>query len=147
MVAKRLLMHCPACGYKGTLDYRLTACPACNGDWLDAAYEGEAQDGSWPGLIAWRPFGMWRYWELLPLQDPANILTMGEGGTPLLQAVNLGMMLGRPYIFCKDERHGPTGSFKDRQASLAIRPDARNFAGGQSKSWHVGTITSDADLA
>ncbi|MEJ2209048.1 MAG: pyridoxal-phosphate dependent enzyme [Anaerolineae bacterium] len=63
---------------------------------------------------------MWRYWELLPLQDPANILTMGEGGTPLMRAGNLAMMLGRPNIFVKDERQGPTGSFKDRQASLAI---------------------------
>jgi len=63
---------------------------------------------------------MWRYWELLPLQDPGSILSMGEGGTPLLPATNLGMMLGRPNIFVKDERQGPTGSFKDRQASLAI---------------------------
>jgi threonine synthase len=63
---------------------------------------------------------MWRYWDLLPLRDPENILTMGEGGTPLLPAHNLGMMLGRPNIYVKDERQGPTGSFKDRQASLAI---------------------------
>lgn len=63
---------------------------------------------------------MWRYWELLPLREAANIVTMGEGGTPLLPAVNLSMMLGRPNIFVKDERQGPTGSFKDRQASLAI---------------------------
>jgi threonine synthase len=63
---------------------------------------------------------MWRYWDLLPLYDRASILTMGEGGTPLLRAANLGMMLGRPQIYVKDERQGPTGSFKDRQASLAI---------------------------
>jgi threonine synthase len=63
---------------------------------------------------------MWRYWELLPLHDSANVLTMCEGGTPLVRAGNLSMMLGRPYIFVKDERQGPTGSFKDRQASLAI---------------------------
>jgi threonine synthase len=63
---------------------------------------------------------MWRYWDLLPLQDPANILSMGEGGTALMHAVNLGMMLGRRHIYVKDERQGPTGSFKDRQASLAV---------------------------
>ena len=44
---------------------------------------------------------------------------MGEGGTPLLRATNLGLMLGCPHIYVKDERQGPTGSFKDRQASLA----------------------------
>jgi threonine synthase len=45
---------------------------------------------------------------------------MGEGGTPLIKAVNLGMMLGCPNIYIKDERQGPTTSFKDRQASLSI---------------------------
>jgi len=63
---------------------------------------------------------MWRYWDLLPLQDPANVLSMGEGGTALIHAANLGMMLGRRHIYVKDERQGPTGSFKDRQASLAV---------------------------
>jgi len=63
---------------------------------------------------------MWRYRELLPLQDDIHKVTMGEGGTPLLHATNLGLMLGCPHIYVKDERQGPTGSFKDRQASLAI---------------------------
>ncbi|HPH97614.1 MAG TPA: pyridoxal-phosphate dependent enzyme [Anaerolineaceae bacterium] len=45
---------------------------------------------------------------------------MGEGGTPLIQAVNLGIMLGCPNIFIKDERQGPTTSFKDRQAAVTI---------------------------
>jgi threonine synthase len=45
---------------------------------------------------------------------------MGEGGTPLIHAANLGMMLGCPHIYIKDERHGPTASFKDRQAALTI---------------------------
>jgi threonine synthase len=63
---------------------------------------------------------MWRYQELLPLRDDANRVTMGEGGTPLLRALNLGLMLGCPHIYVKDERQGPTGSFKDRQASLSI---------------------------
>jgi threonine synthase len=45
---------------------------------------------------------------------------MGEGGTPLIRAANLGMMLGCPNIFIKDERQGPTSSFKDRQAAVSI---------------------------
>jgi threonine synthase len=45
---------------------------------------------------------------------------MGEGGTPLIRAVNLGMMLGCPHIYIKDERQGPTASFKDRQAAVTI---------------------------
>jgi threonine synthase len=45
---------------------------------------------------------------------------MGEGGTPLIRAANLGMMLGCPNIYIKDERQGPTHSFKDRQAAVSI---------------------------
>jgi threonine synthase len=63
---------------------------------------------------------LWRYRELLPVRNPNISLSLGEGGTPLIRAVNLGMMLGCPNIFIKDERQGPTSSFKDRQAAVTI---------------------------
>lgn len=119
-MSKASWIHCPACQYREALNFRLLACPACGGPWLDVAYDYDSIRSRWPAALVQRPFNMWRYWELLPLQDPGNILTMGEGGTPLLHATNLGMMLGRPHIYIKDERQGPTGSFKDRQAALAI---------------------------
>ncbi|MCA9900819.1 MAG: pyridoxal-phosphate dependent enzyme, partial [Anaerolineales bacterium] len=67
-----------------------------------------------------RGASLWRYRELLPLHHDENIVTLGEGWTPLLKAHNLGLMLGHPNIYIKDERQGPTGSFKDRQAAIAI---------------------------
>ncbi len=45
---------------------------------------------------------------------------MGEGGTPLFPASNLGMMLGLNHLYIKDERQGPTASFKDRQAAVTM---------------------------
>jgi threonine synthase len=117
---REIWTECPACRYREPLDRPLVTCPSCGGEWLDVKYDYAGLKSPLPGLLARRPFTMWRYWDLLPLRDPGNILTMGEGGTPLLPATNLGMMLGRPHIFVKDERQGPTGSFKDRQASLAI---------------------------
>ena len=45
---------------------------------------------------------------------------MGEGGTPLIRVYNLGLMLGCPNLFIKDERQCPTASFKDRQAAVTI---------------------------
>jgi threonine synthase len=117
---KPIWIECPACGYRESLKRPLLNCPVCKGEWLDARYDYGSLRDRLPDLLAGRPFRMWRYWDLLPLRDPANILTLGEGGTPLLHATNLGMMLGRPNIYIKDERQGPTGSFKDRQASLAI---------------------------
>jgi threonine synthase len=119
-MGKRVWAECPACLHREPLERTPLACRACGGEWLDARYEYRSLAQVWPERIAARPFSLWRYWDLLPLHNEENILTMGEGGTPLLHATNLGMMLGRPYIYIKDERQGPTGSFKDRQAALAI---------------------------
>jgi len=117
---KHVWAECPNCLHREPLDRPWLSCPTCGGEWLDARYEYESLAAGWPERLATRPFSLWRYWELLPLRDEGNILTIGEGGTPLLHATNLGMMLGRPHIYVKDERQGPTGSFKDRQAALAI---------------------------
>jgi threonine synthase len=94
-------------------------CERCGSQWLEARYDYAAIGPRLPALAS-RTSDLWRYHELLPLADPANIVSMGEGGTPLLRAANLGMMLGRPNLYIKDERQGPTRSFKDRQAALAV---------------------------
>jgi threonine synthase len=49
-----------------------------------------------------------------------NVISLGEGWTPLLHTENLGSMLRHNNLYIKDERQGPTASFKDRQASLAV---------------------------
>jgi threonine synthase len=96
-------------------------CEVCGNDWLDARYDYQSLAPLWRHKLTQRPFNsFWRYRELLPLLNNDNIVSMGEGGTPLIHCKHLGMMLGRPHIYMKDERQGPTGSFKDRQASMAI---------------------------
>ncbi len=87
---------------------------------MEARYDYERVRRLWPDLLRQRPFTMWRYRELLPIQSDNFQITMGEGGTPLVRANNLGMMLGTPNLFIKDERQNPTNSFKDRQAALVI---------------------------
>jgi threonine synthase len=62
---------------------------------------------------------MWRYNEHLPV-DAANIVTLGEGMTPLLRAEELGRQLDVGSLFIKDESRNPTWSFKDRLASVAV---------------------------
>ena len=111
---------CLKCGESIALARMSSNCPACGFDLLDVRYDYESIARELPAQWAQRPFDMWRYRELLPLRNPANIVSMGEGGTPLVQSINVGTMLGHHHIFIKDERQGPTGSFKDRQASLAI---------------------------
>lgn len=95
-------------------------CPKCNSQWRDAIYDYENIAKTFEDGLSRRPFDLWRYWELLPIHKPNRDLRMGEGGTPLIRALNLGMMLGCPNIFIKDERQGPTSSFKDRQAAVTI---------------------------
>ena len=116
----RVWLECADCGHRTLFVRPLKACERCGGKWLDARYDYELVRERWPAVLRERPFDMWRYRELLPLLDDTHKVTMGEGGTPLLHATNLGLMLGCPHIYIKDERQGPTGSFKDRQASLAL---------------------------
>ena len=63
---------------------------------------------------------LWRYRELLPLQDRMNLVSLGEGFTPLLEARSLAEEFGLQRLWIKDEGRNPTGSFKDRGLSLAI---------------------------
>jgi len=65
-----------------------------------------------------RTWDMWRYRELLPVFDDANIVSLGEGMSPLLKAKNLDYGFSNLYI--KDEGQNPTGSFKARGLSMAI---------------------------
>jgi threonine synthase len=113
-------LECAACGNRIPFVKPPKACELCGGEWIDARYDYDKVAELWPAVLHERPFDMWRYQELLPVCDSTHRVTMGEGGTPLLHATNLGLMLGCPHIYIKDERQGPTGSFKDRQASLAI---------------------------
>lgn len=114
------ILECPRCGTQMPFVSAPGPCPQCKNDYLEVHFDLDAIKYEAVPVWAQRPFNMWRYRELLPLRNDANIVSLGEGGTPLLPSSNLGTMLGHDYIFVKDERQGPTGSFKDRQASLAI---------------------------
>ncbi|HXL86437.1 MAG TPA: threonine synthase [Gemmatimonadaceae bacterium] len=63
---------------------------------------------------------IWRYRELLPVRREDNIVTLGEGWTPLLHAKTLGESLGLSELYIKDESLNPTQSFKARGMSVAV---------------------------
>lgn len=110
---------CRQCKTRQLFEKPLASCPHCGGGWLDAAYDPPLQ-ATWLNALAERGTTIWRYQEMLPLRDDDHIVSLGEGWTPLIRAHNLGLMLGHDNIYIKDERQGPTGSFKDRQASIAV---------------------------
>lgn len=113
-------IKCRDCGHSAEYYPGSINCPRCNSQWREAQYDYPAIAANFIQQISVRPFDLWRYRELLPIRNPNANLKLGEGGTPLIPAVNLGMMLGCPNLFVKDERQGPTGSFKDRQAAVTI---------------------------
>jgi threonine synthase len=69
---------------------------------------------------AQRPHHLWRYRELLPVLEEANVVTLGEGGTPLLPVRKLGAQLGLRHLYLKEEGYNPTGTFKARGLAMAV---------------------------
>ena len=94
-----------------------TYCPDCSAP-LTAIYD--ISTGLDKSLLLNRPKTMWRYHEMLPVEDATNIVSLGEGFTPMLPMNNLGKQLGLPNLFMKDESGNPTASFKARGLCMAI---------------------------
>lgn len=112
-------INCLECGARFDYYAGLDCCPECGGVWLDARYNYQAVAKIWQNGLDGRVGSLWRYIELLPVTDARNLVTMGEGYTPLVRASKLQNRLGHPAIYIKDERQAPTSSFKDRQATVA----------------------------
>ena len=119
-MSSHFIVECLDCGHQTPYFPTSSSCPRCNSEWRQASYDFETLSKTMPLHLPGRPFDLWRYKELLPVRSPNSELSLGEGGTPLVRAVNLGMMLGCQHIYIKDERQGPTTSFKDRQAAVTI---------------------------
>jgi threonine synthase len=94
-------------------------CP-CGGP-LWVRYDLERLKRDWSrDQVRQGPESMWRYAPALPVEHPENIISLGEGMTPLLKAERFGMVLGADRLLIKDEGLNPTGSFKARGMSCAI---------------------------
>ena len=63
---------------------------------------------------------LWRYHEVLPVRHEENVVTLGEGMTPLLPLKRLGTRLHMPQLYVKDEGVIPAGSFKARGAAVGV---------------------------
>jgi threonine synthase len=137
-------LDCPSCGSVHDADQLQGTC-AC-GSPLLATYDLTALSSTLdPGEIASRPATLWRYHELLPVRDPANITTFGEGMTPLLPMNRVSELLGVPRLLLKDESPMPTGTFKargaavgvSRAAELGVRAIAMPTNGNAGAAWSL----------
>jgi threonine synthase len=113
-------LRCSGCGREYTYQDIHTFCPDCQSPLLSIYDLKRVRQQVDRDEISKRQKGMWRWHELLPVIDPANIVFLGEGDTALLKLPNLGKELGLNNLFIKDESMNPTGSFKARGLAAAV---------------------------
>ncbi len=110
------ILECSACGATREADGLPGVC-ACGQPWL-VRYPTRWPDAGARARL--EGLSMWRYRAWLPVAEGEEPVTLGEGGTPLLEAARTGRQLGLQDLWIKNEAAGPTGSFKARGLSAAI---------------------------
>ncbi len=113
-------LECAACGLRHEARRLQNLCTGC-GKPLLVRYDLErAAANLRRESLRERPSSLWRYRELLPVEREENIVSFGEGWTPLLRAARLGAALEMPQLFIKDEGQNPTQSYKARGMTAAV---------------------------
>jgi threonine synthase len=104
--------QCVSCGRTYDCHDSLNTCPAC-GSMLSCRYDYEkTKETMEPSGLPARAKSLWRYEEVLPVLDPENVVSLGEGYTPIVRLSN-GLLL-------KDDGLIPTGTFKARGMAVAV---------------------------
>jgi threonine synthase len=113
-------LECAACGLRHEARRLQNLCGRC-GKPLLVRYDLEraGQSLTRESLVG-RRADLWRYMEVLPVEREENIVSLGEGWTPLLRAERLGERVGLSELYVKDESQNPTQSFKARGMAAAV---------------------------
>ncbi len=120
-MAKPKFLQCAVCGNQQPyIPFVPAICSKCESQWLQASYDYETFKRDIMRGLPGRPTNMWRYQDVLPLDNPAGLDLYPAGGTPLWLSQRFAPKLGHERVYFKDERYGPTSSFKDRQAAVAV---------------------------
>src|SRR3990170_5001319 len=111
----KVSLQCRECKneYDSTFKY---ICDECFGP-LDVKYDFPSITKN---TFVNREHTYWRYYEMLPIQDKSNIVSLDAGMTPLIHAKRLGEKLGLNKLYIKNDSVNPTFSFKDRPAGIAV---------------------------
>ncbi|HNK62507.1 MAG TPA: pyridoxal-phosphate dependent enzyme [Anaerolineales bacterium] len=114
-------LQCVLCGHQQPyIPFEPAICTQCQSQWLEANYDYSAFKREILRGIPNRPSNLWRYQDVLPLSNPSSLDLYPAGGTPLWLSHRFAPDLGLGSVYIKDERYGPTSSFKDRQAAVAV---------------------------
>lgn len=113
-------LECTYCNATYPADEAQRLCAEC-GKVLYPRYDLEAAASNLDrAMLKDRPANMWRYFEVMPVRDPSNVVTLGEGFTPIFKAERFGPEMGCSNLHIKDEGVNPTASFKARGLSAAV---------------------------
>ncbi|MEI8200410.1 MAG: threonine synthase [Eubacteriales bacterium] len=120
---------CVKCGKEYSADPNTTIC-TCGGI-LDILYDYEyAKARMTPQALAQRPLTMWRYREILPVEETTPDTQLRVGWSPLYEEKNLASQFGIKSLYVKDDGQNPTASLKDRASAMAV-----------AKAWEAGADT------
>lgn len=121
MVSYVKYLKCSRCGETYSIDEKPIVCKNHDLGRLDIYYDYEKiRENLTKSVFFKRSFYQWRYRELMPIANDEYIISLGEGGTPLIKAKRLAEKLSVKNLYLKDETRNPTGSFKDRGMSVAV---------------------------
>ena len=113
-------LECANCRRRYDAGQLHNLCTECHRP-LWVKYDLEALKKNFPKQkLSGRPPTLWRYLEMLPVNDPAKIVSLTETVTPILETKRLAAEFGVHHLFVKDESRLPTGSFKSRGMAMAI---------------------------
>ena len=113
-------LECAACNLRHEARRLLNLCRECGKPLLVRYDLEQVRSTLTKETLAGRRADLWRYREVLPVADDENIVSLGEGWTPMLHAERLGNELGINQLYIKDESQNPTQSFKARGMSAAV---------------------------
>jgi threonine synthase len=111
---------CDRCQKEWDLRQAVNTCPSCGG-LLETEYDlARMKKENVFAKLKQSQNNLWRYKDFFPYISESNIVSLGEGYTPLIKSVHLSKELGMENIYFKNDTMMPTGSFKDRGFSLAV---------------------------
>ncbi|SKA98368.1 threonine synthase [Sporosarcina newyorkensis] len=112
-------LHCPKCQKRFSAGGKHQLCE-CGSPLLVNYDLKEIGKVLKPKDLLTRNTDLWRYHELLPVQNKENVVTLGEGMTPLLPMKQIGADMDISNLLMKDEGIIPTGTFKARGAAVGV---------------------------
>ncbi len=108
-------LRCSVCQEKYDYAWDINRCRKCSGPlWIEIEDEKLKKESN---IIKSRNRSMWDYLPFFPFESQNEIISLGEGGTPLLPVSNFPFSSSLKNVLIKDETRNPTGSFKDRQTA------------------------------